>query len=331
MSKDIYREFCLKNSSMPIFLKDWWMDAVCDDNWDAIVIEKGGVPTAAMPYFYKLNGRNKVIGQPILTQVNGVWFNYPKGQKYCTKLSFEKENLNLIIEQLEKIGLDYYSQNFHYTFTNWLPFYWKGYKQTTRYTYVIDDIQDMDKVQLEFDSKLKNQIKKAEKKVEVCEDLSIDDFYKINKMTFDRQNMSIPYSLERLKKIDNACIEHGCRKIFSALDDKKNLHAAIYVIWDNNSAYYLMGGVNPEFKYSEATSLLIMEAIKYVSQYVNKFDLEGSMVEGIEKFFRSFGAKQIPYFNISNIFKEKYAIKSAIYEVYHCNKTLKKFVKSLRR
>lgn len=260
-----------------------------------------------------------------------MWLSYPKNQRYCAKLSFEKENINLIIDEFEKLNVEYYSQNFHYKFTNWLPFYWRGYRQTTRYTYIIENINDMDKVFSEFDSKLRNQVRKAQKIVNVQEDLSIEDFYEINKMTYDRQNMNIPYSFERIKKIDDACSKHNCRKIFGAVDENNNLHAAIYVIWDSNSAYYLMGGVNPKFKYSEATSYLIYEAIKYTSRYVDKFDLEGSMVEGIEKFFRAFGAKQTPYFNISNFFKKKYAVKNAVYDMYHCSKTLKRLVRTIRK
>jgi len=44
---------------------------------------------------------------------------------------------------------------------------------------------------------------------------------------------------------------------------------------------------------------LVKEIIKYVSNYTNKFDFEGSMIEGIENSFRQFGAIQKPYFAIS--------------------------------
>ena len=33
-------------------------------------------------------------------------------------------------------------QNFHYGITDWLPFYWEGYRQTTRYTYMLKDIRN---------------------------------------------------------------------------------------------------------------------------------------------------------------------------------------------
>jgi hypothetical protein len=85
------------------------------------------------------------------------------------------------------------------------------------------------------------------------------------------------------------------------------LHAGIYVVWDEQSAYYLMGGGDPELRSSGATSLCMWEAIKFVSTKTKSFDFEGSMIERVERFFRAFGAIQTPYFSItktdSRVFK----------------------------
>ena len=45
--------------------------------------------------------------------------------------------------------------------------------------------------------------------------------------------------------------------------------------------------------------MLIWEAIKHaVAQGSEVFDFEGSMIEPIEGAFRSFGARQVPYFAV---------------------------------
>ena len=52
--KEIYREQCGNEPSIPIFSRDWWLDAVCGkDNWDAAVVEKGGWVVGSMPYYIK--------------------------------------------------------------------------------------------------------------------------------------------------------------------------------------------------------------------------------------------------------------------------------------
>jgi hypothetical protein len=61
-----------------------------------------------------------------------------------------------------------------------------------------------------------------------------------------------------------------------------------------------MGGGNPERRNSGATSLVLWEAIQSQPRGVEFFDFEGSMVEAIERFFRAFGARQVPYFHVSH-------------------------------
>ena len=53
-TKKKYRKFCKTQSSIPIFSKDWWLDAVCgEDNWDVVLVEKGEEISASMPYYLK--------------------------------------------------------------------------------------------------------------------------------------------------------------------------------------------------------------------------------------------------------------------------------------
>lgn len=82
-----------------------------------------------------------------------------------------------MIEQIKDLKIGYYNQNFHYSISNWLPFYWKGFRQTTRYTYVIEDISDIENVFKNFDYSKKKNINKARKTVRIKYDLSAQEFY----------------------------------------------------------------------------------------------------------------------------------------------------------
>ena len=120
-------------------------------------------------------------------------------------------------------------------------------------------------------------------------------------MVFDRQGVSIPYSDEYVRKLDRAAGARNSRKIFIAEDDSGRRHAGIYLVWDAKSAYYLMGGGDPNLRNSGATSLCMWEAIKFAATVTDQFDFEGSMIEPVERFFRAFGAVQTPYFSVSKI------------------------------
>jgi hypothetical protein len=321
--KNLYRELCKNEPSIPIFSKDWWLDAVCgEDNWDVALVKRGGLISASLPYnkVQKFNQLSLIM--PKLTQTLGPWLR-PSKAKYAMMLAKQKDLLTELINQLPPF--DHFIQNFHYSITNWLPFYWQGFRQTTRYTYVIDRISDTNKVWEDFSKNIRRDIKKSQNRfgVEICDDLGIDAFLDVNKMTFERQGRKLPYTREFVKLLDDACAAHNARRIFFGRDKEGKIHAAEYIIWDENSAYALMGGADPELRNSGATSLLTWEAIKFAASVTKKFDFEGSMIEPIERYFRACGARQVPYFQIIKMSK-KYMVlhygKMAIKRLIKWNK-----------
>lgn len=298
--KERYRRLCQTESSIPLFCRDWWQDAVCgENNWNVVLVERGGTIAGVLPYYLDSRYGLDCIRNPKLTQFTGPWLSYPPGQKYHSRLSFEKEILSELIDKLPPF--DSFTQGFHYSVANWLPFCWKGFRQTTRYTYIIEDLSSPDDLFSAFRSNIKTDIRKAEKALRVVYDNDVERFFHLNKLTFDRQNLSMPYELTFLQRVDSACVERGCRKVFFAEGSDGAVHAAVYLVWDKQSAYYLMGGADPALRNSGATSLLLWEAIQFAATVTRKFDFEGSMLEPVERFFRSFGAVQKPYFHVSKV------------------------------
>ena len=297
--KELYKVLCEQEKSIPIFSQPWWLDSVAgEDDWDVCLVEKGGQVMASMPYVIKNRIGFNLCSMPTLTQTLGPWIR-PSTAKYVKQLAQQKKLMNQLIEQLPHF--DYFLQNWHYSQTNWLPFYWKGFKQSNSYTYVIEDLSDLDKIWSNFQENIKGDIRKASNhfNLSVDDSLSVTDFLELNKKVFVRQNKHAPYSEEFVQNLDRSCIERSSRKIFTAIDADGRKHASVYIIWDKDSAYYLMGGGDPELRNSGATSLCMWEAIKFASTVVNKFNFEGSMIEPIERFFRAFGAKQKPYYTIT--------------------------------
>ena len=196
-----------------------------------------------------------------------------------------------------------FRQSAHYDFQNWLPFYWHGFSQTTRYTYVIEDLSDTEIVWANIQSRIKRNIKKAVERsgLQLEVDPSLAEFLSINAMTFHRQGQQVPYSDDYVRRIDAVCKDNACRRIFLARDASGRAHAAIYIVWDERSAYYLMGGADPEFRDSGAMGFLMWEAIKHSATVTRAFDFEGSMIESIENFFRGFGAVQKPYHRLVKV------------------------------
>ncbi|NVN92181.1 MAG: GNAT family N-acetyltransferase [Desulfuromonadales bacterium] len=286
---------CNRESSIPIFLRNWWLDAVCGpENWDVVLYEKGERIFAVLPYYKKTRYGLKLITMPRLTPFMGAWLTYPENQKHVTKMSYEKECYWALIDQLPKVNI--FLQYFPPAFTNWLPFRWKGFEQTTVYTYAFEELTDLDKIWNGMQENIRREIRKAKKQLIVKTGLDLDRFLEINSLSFSRQHISFPVKEEIVRSVDVVCSLQNRRIIFYAEDEHGRIHAAVYIVWDENSAYYLMGGGDAALRNSGAHSLLMWESIRFASQVTLRFDFEGSMYEPIERFFRAFGARQIPIF-----------------------------------
>lgn len=295
---DKYRALCIHEPSIPLFSQAWWLDAAAGERgWDVVLVEKDAQILASLPYVKKNRYGFILLTQPPLTQNLGPWLRLDCGIKNSKKLAYEKDILQALYAQLPKH--DHYGQSWHYRRTNWLPLYWMNFSQTTKYTYVINDISDIDAVVANFEHSKRKNIKKSEKIVKIVFDISASDFYENHCLTLRKQGQKILYTFEFFQRIYDAGYKNNAAKTIAAFDEAGNLHAALFVVWDKLSAYDLISTIDPDFRTHGAASLLVKEAIKYVSQFVNRFDFEGSMIEPVERSFRQFGAEQIPYFSIS--------------------------------
>lgn len=281
-------EFVDSSPQGSIFNKSYWLRAVCDD-FKILVCERDGniMGGIALPSLYGKYYRN-----PKLTPRLGVLLqDFPDRVKYPTRLSTEMDIINELIEKLPEFKM--FDYNFSYNFTNLLPFLWKDFTAKPTYTYVIEDLSDLDAVYGGFQNHIRQSIKKAEKSgIRVTSDLGIEDFYNVNSLSFKRQNIDIPYSLEFLTNLDKTIKEHNAGKMFFALTENNSVAAVVYVVYDDRCAYYLLSGADPEYRDTGAQTYLLWESIRYSSGVTKAFDFEGSMIKGIEGYFREFGGRQ---------------------------------------
>ena len=294
-----YKKFSEQESTIPLFSQPWWLDLVCgEETWDVALVKRGQEIVASMPYFTKKRGCFRYLTQPPLTQHLGPWIKVSTA-KCAKQLGQQKDIMQALIAQLPKY--DMFAQNWSYRHSNWLPFYWKGFSQTTRYTYVLEDLTDLDTIWSGINSNIESDIRKSESRyaLTIQEDLPASDFVALNKGTFTRQGKSLPYGEAWVTRFIEEVCARGCGKTFIAVDEAGQHHAGVFIVWDQNSAYYLMGGGDPKLRNSGATSLCMWHAIQFAATVTKKFDFEGSMLEPVERFFRGFGAKQKPYFCIS--------------------------------
>lgn len=281
----------------PIFYQPWWLDASAPGRWDYAVALRGDEVAAALPYAIEQGPFGQTwITMPPFTMTLGPWLR-PSEAKYSNVLGEQKELMNELVDALPPHR--YFAQNFHPSVTNWLPFMWRGFSQTTRYTYVLDDLTNVDALWDDLAHNVRKSIRKAEKQVRVVEGLGAERFWEMNAMTFARQGRTTPHGMDVVGRLWAACEERGAGKMLFAVDEQDQVHAATFIVWTEPACYYLMGGGDPELRSSGAGSLLMWEAIRHASAVSRRFDFEGSIIEPIERYFRSFGGRQMPYSRVT--------------------------------
>jgi hypothetical protein len=293
-----YEDLLLCSPQASIFATPWWLEAMAPGRHTALELRGAdGALTAAWPLVVSHGDDGRRYEMPALTQKLGVLFAPPLGKA----VEVQSANQKLVGELIAKLGpYGSFHQNFHETFTDWLPFYWQGFAQTTRYTYVLEDISDLDAIWKGMRPNHRRDIRRAEKLgIRVNDDLSLEAFLGPYHQTFSRQGLAPLATDEVIRRLDAACLAHAGRRIFAGVDAEGRIHAAVYVAWWNGTAYYLMAGSDTELRDSGAQILALWEAIKFAATVARRFDFEGSMLPQVERAFRGFGATQTPYFAIS--------------------------------
>ena len=299
--KEQYRQLCDTHSDVPLFLQHWWLETVCEGKqWDVLLYRNGeGVVQAAMPFLIGKRLGFKYIVQPQLTQYNGVWYFRTNFKNENERLSFEKKACQYFIDKIKCLGISYFNQNFPTAFTNWLPFYWNGYRQTTRYTYQIPDISDLDAVFAAMDKKRhQSKILALQDKYRVAFDLTPEVFYDFHARYWHGRGGEEMLPRKFVIDLCNAALARGQGLLAGLYDADNCLVAAYFVAYDSTTAYALMSAFDKQKNENGMTALLVWNIIKKMTGRVQTFDFEGSMDENVEYSFRYYGTKQVPYFQI---------------------------------
>lgn len=301
--KEIYRRFC-EEGYTPIYSQPWWMDAVCGpENWDVWVHEdNGGTVDAAMPCYFEERAHGRYITKAPLTQNNGIVFRHPAGAHAVTRAKFEERVAREAIAWVDSLGLAVYEQQYPTTFTNWLPFSWNGCTALPRYTYVIEDTSDLDIVWATMDSNARKKIRKGQRGQTMCEDIGPQEFWDEHEKIFAKQGLPCPFSKELWMRLHEAVIAHGQGEILCMRNEDGAATSILFVVWDGERAYQLLGGGIPEYMNCESYHALIWECVKRAAGRGLIYDFEGSMIERISKSFREFGGVPELYFRIRKVY-----------------------------
>ncbi len=311
--KQKYREFCTSQHNLPIFFYPEWLDITTSGgDWEVVItVDNAENITACLPYFLTKKYGQAAIIMPPLTPFGGIFITQNNALKQESYIKNEKVLISELIASLPN-NIVYYSQSFYYNFNNWLPFYWQKYQQTTRYSFVIEDMKQWSLADVA--TNIRNKIKKASQELEIKE---LDDPSIVYQQLFSvlqHKGIQLSLSKETFITLDRWLNANNKRLILGAVDHSGHVYASIYLVFDQDKAYSLMIGSDVSLRQNGSVPFLIYHAILAAQKRCTTFDFEGSMLESLFDLFAGFGGSLKPYYRIykaKNIFWDiVYRVKS---------------------
>ncbi len=205
-----------------------------------------------------------------------------------------------ILETLANWILEYpaaiVSMAFPVEWSDMQPMIWNKLRCTVKYTYRIALTPDLAHEE-QYSGSLKSDIRKARQLgVEVQHSASAEELKDC--LTETAASKGFEVNTEAVNAL-LAEVNDGNALLRVARFDGKVIGFAI-TVHDEQSAYYLLGGLSRDHKVRGALGLLLTELIAhYAKSGTGVFDFEGSMLPGVERFFRSFGGDLQPYYVVS--------------------------------
>jgi Acetyltransferase (GNAT) domain len=293
-----YRQFCAAAPpDFPIFMQDWYLDATCGkSNWDVVTVMQSNQMVAAWPFYLKKKWHWTYVAMPNLTRLLGPYL-VPDHRSTKHQIGLVKQLLSQLPPSLAA-----FEQDCNYTFQNWIPLYWDGFRQTTRYSYLLELSQGVEQIRANIHRETRRALQHAAAKFEICGGPTFaDDVFRVHEHAFHRQGLKSPFSRALFEQLDCALRQRNQVRYFIL---KKNGNstpvAGQMLIWDGQRAYTLIQGELPEVRGEHTRDLLLWTAIEYAYQTLNVqyLDFMGSMMPNIELGLRRFGAMPVPYFRV---------------------------------
>lgn len=306
-SKEEYRKFCREDGNkLPIFMQDWYLDATVADGaeWRVICIKENQKIVAVFPFQYeKIRTRFGIqlykIRNTFQMVHGGIWIDDSVCNTTGKREKYLIEKVNQVIEQLP-----YYDSlvtKFDLPFMDWTPLYWKGFKQTTYYTYIMDPQnydRDEEKLFRSFRADRKRNIKKAEQLYTVDRSLTGEDFYNLLDSTYIEKEKQISYSYGQFRNLDKAISEHDAGIVYGARDKKGVVVAASYIFCEEKRRYNMFVAFKQGVR--GALELTTWYGMRDCLRNDIIFDFEGSMIPGVSEYNRGFYVEKKPYYVISD-------------------------------
>ncbi|MCF6296780.1 MAG: hypothetical protein L3J08_02160 [Flavobacteriaceae bacterium] len=275
-----YDQCIFESKNSLIYGYSWYLNCVAP-NWDVIVLNNY---EAVMPLPNRKKYGINYIFQPSWVQQLGVF------SKDIIDKNLINNFLNAIPKKFKLIDINFNSEN-RFKHKNLSP----------KDNFILNLNNSYKKIRLNFSQGRKsniNQAKRFELKIEEYNE--IDSLIEVFVNNKGKEIGNLIFNFESLKTLVHSLQLANKVKILYVKSQKDELLGGAIFIFDKNRITYLFSALKKEGRKKQAMSFLINYIIESNTNSKLIFDFEGSVINEIAQFFKSFGATKEVYYNFNH-------------------------------
>lgn len=274
-------------SNSKIYGYSWYLDNVCNGDWIGLVEGdyQSVMPLIGNQKLFKI----KQLYQPYLCQQLGVF----------SVNMLSKERIRQFLAAIP-VAYKYWDVHLNDGNRQVLGLTEEGYSVVSKDNYHLYLNKPYAELRADYSQNTKRNLKKAEQAgIYLTAGLKPEKFVQLVQEAQQKKGIVHPEALyHTAHRVIYNCLHRGQGTILGAYDDDKNLLAAAFLMFNGAAIINLLNFTTPAGKEVGAMHYLIDSLIERESNKHKYIDFEGSSVEGIARFYKSFGAENIPYYQL---------------------------------
>lgn len=267
---------CVAGSLVPlIYAQSWYLDLI-SPGWDALI---SGDYAFVMPLVIKRKFGISFLLQPIFAQQHGI---FPETDN-ATQNAF-----------LTNLRTQFRYINIHLNARHAEPFP-EGFIVHKRENFILQLSPSYADITNNYSKHTRRQIKKAEEnKVSTVKGMQSSEYFDL-KISAIKSKLLMP-SMQTLKQLMIYGYNNGNGMIYAAYNENDTLCAAAFFLFAGQRVTYLNAVSTDEGKNINAMHMIVDQFIKEHSGSPLTLDFEGSVIPGIARFYKGFGAEAEYYY-----------------------------------
>lgn len=235
----------------------------------------------------------RTVRRPPYTPVNGPVYIGGGKSRYARQTEVKKELSEAIAAMPE---VDFYDIVLAPGARDIMPFLWTGFEPHVLYTYVLPR-SEREAWRDGLSQMIRRNLKKAHKEATesgctIGIDPPIRKLEPLVRQTAQTKGFSLRQYTPRIADWWSAVSDREAGRAYAVHDSSGAPLCATLMVWDETTAYYVAGGMTDMARESSHLNLLLFERmIEDAHGQDLDFDFEGSVVPGVEGFFRGWGGE----------------------------------------